>query len=75
MDAIKQIANFSKELQSAFLKMIMGRNVELTDAGKQKVDSVDQDLFIVSIHEDETMDLMNRNQKVFKGLKLSDIKM
>ncbi len=75
MEAIDQIAKFRKQLQAAFLKMIMGRNVELSDAGKQKVESVDQDFFIVCINEDETIDLTNRGQMVFRGLKLSDIKM
>lgn len=78
MTAIKQIGNFSIQLQNAFLRMIMGRNVELTEAGKQEyakrgVDIAKQDFFIKSIHEDETMTLVSQNQVEVAGIKLHHV--
>lgn len=75
MSAIEQIANFRLQLQEAFLKMIMGRSVELSEAGKAKIESVGTEFFIACINEDETVNLTNRGQVVFKNLKLSDIKL
>ena len=74
MEAIEQIAKFKKPLQDAFLKMIMGRCVELSDTGKANIEGGGQEFFITSINEDETINLVNRNQDIFKGIHLSYIK-
>ncbi len=75
---LEQISLFEDRLLLAFSKMIRGINIELTDETKEKYKGTDlvvyDDFFIVSIYEDESINVINRNGQI-KNLTLSDIKL
>lgn len=73
---MKKIENFNPKLVDLFRKMILGINVELTEAGKQRTKGIltGRWFFIHSINNDETLTLMSVDQTFLKGVKLSDIK-
>ncbi len=75
MNTTEQIAKFRPQLQEAFLKMIMGRSVELSEAGKAKITNAGEEFFIESINQDETIKLTNRAQQAFRRMRLTDIKL
>lgn len=79
MKTIDVISTFKEPLLTAFSAMIRGIDVQLTDEARQsfKVKANDDDFtkefFIQSIHEDETLTVIDRNNFVLGGVKLTDI--
>jgi len=61
-------------LLKAFEKMIMGINVSFSETGKRTFSTKsDEALFITSIHEDESLDLVNRVGNKITKTHLSNI--
>ena len=80
MTATQQISNFRMELQTAFLKMIMGRCVELSDEGRKEwmkagIENIGRWFFIISINEDESITLESQTKHRFENLTLKHIKL
>lgn len=80
MTTIDQFKNFNPTLQVAFVKMIKGINVELSEEGKKEykeanVENEGRWFFIRSINEDESITLMSSTNHIFEGLRLKDIKL
>ena len=80
MTAIEQIANFRVELQTAILKMIMGRCVELSEEGRKEweeagIENIGRWFFIKSINDDESITLVSQTHHVFENLTLKHIKL
>lgn len=83
MTATEQITNFRIELQTAFLKMIMGRCVELSEQGKVHLNELcklrkqelDKYFFITSINEDESITLEDLSKQKFERITLKHIEL
>ena len=78
-ETIEQVSRFRDVLVKAFLKMIKGINVELSDKGKEEYEkaglSEGRWYFIKSINEDESITLVSQKHHIFENLNISHIKL
>jgi hypothetical protein len=73
MTAEDQFKNFRPELQKAFVKMIKGINVELTQECRDKTNLEGRWVFIRSIEDDESICLQDQYHNLCSNLSLEDI--
>lgn len=77
MTTIERISKFRPELLTAFEKMILGINVELSDQGRATHGNhlTGRWFFITAIEADESITLQSQTHTISSGCYLSDIKL
>lgn len=74
MAVTEQFKNFKPELQIAFVRMIKGINVEITQECRNNTNLEGRWCFIRSIEYDESICLQDRYNNICSNLSLKDIK-
>lgn len=78
MSYTKMITRFKPELKEAFVKMVLGINVEITEeerASDKFYENTGRWWFIKSIDADEKITIVSQNHKVMEGLNYKALKL
>lgn len=75
MNVNSSFESFNTPLKMAFVKMIKGINVELSDLGKEKLSKGTGWFFITAINNDETVNIYSQNDFMFENLNLNYLKL
>jgi len=75
MNVDERIQSFNPNLKIAFVKMILGINVKITDEFRKKwgKENLGQWFFIQHIKDDESIQICGQNHDIFEGARLTDL--